>query len=53
MLMSMTAAIYLLCTTVLWLGGWLNIEHQYHSTKIQKFFSVVDLLSGIIVKEEK
>jgi len=49
MLMSMTAATYLFCAMVLWLGGWLNNERKYHSTKLQKFLSAVDLLSGIII----
>lgn len=47
--MSMTAATYLLCAMVLWLGGWLNSEHNYHSTKQQKYLSVADLISCIII----
>lgn len=49
MLMSMTAATYLFCAMVLWLGGWLNNERKYHSTKLQKYLSFSDLVSGILI----
>jgi len=49
MLMSMTAATYFFCAIVLWLGGWLSNERKYHSTKLQKYLSVADMITCIII----